>query len=87
MGMGAEIIELYPMDLDKDFDTHLAALGFGVNPSTLHRSYRREALRLNTLTDLELTMIGLKRADIPAYVMKDRFPALAELFRPRAANS
>ena len=85
--MTAEIIVLYPQDLDRDFDTTLASLGFGLNPAGLHRRYRREALRLNTLSDFDLGMLGLARGDIPAYVMRHRFPAFAARFAFRSANS
>lgn len=87
MSMQAEVVVLYPPDLDKDFDTHLANLGFGVNPGGLHRRYRRQALRLNTLSDVELSLMGVGRSDIPAYVMRDRFPAFAAQFAYRSANS
>lgn len=87
MATQATVIELYPTDLDKDFDTHLADLGFGVNPGGLRRRYRREALRLNTLSDFDLGLIGLERADIPAYVMRHRFSTFAARFSYFTANS
>lgn len=87
MSRSADVVVLYPPDLDKDFDTHLATLGFGVNPSGLHRQYRQAALRLNTLSDGDLTGLGLRRSDIPAYVMRDRFPAFAARFAVRSAKS
>ena len=87
MFTNADVVVLYPPDLDLDFDTHLATLGFGVNPSGLHRQYRREALRMNTLSDFDLGQLGLERSDIPAYVMRHRFSAFAEQFAYKAANS
>lgn len=80
MAQQAEIVILYAPDLDKDFDTKLAELGFGVNPAGLHRQYRREALRLNTLSDGDLGQIGLQRSDIPAYVMRHQFSTFAAQF-------
>lgn len=86
MSFSSDVIILYPTELDRDFDTHLAKLGFGVNPSMLHRMYRRAALRLNTLSDLQLAAKGIRRCDIPAYVMRDRFPAFAEQHAIPTAN-
>lgn len=80
MSTQADIHVLYPTDLDKDFDTHLVNLGFGVNPGGLYRRYWREALRLNTLSDFDLGMIGIERSDIPAYVMRHRFSSFAARF-------
>ncbi|WP_108259626.1 hypothetical protein [Mangrovicoccus ximenensis] len=85
--MTADVFVLYPPDLDKDFDTALANLGFGLNPAGLHRRYRREALRLNTLSDFDLGMLGIERAEIPAYVMRDTFSAFAARFAFCSANS
>jgi len=83
----SDIVVLYPTGLDRDFDMHLASLGFGANPGGLHHRYRREALRLNTLSDADLDRIGIARRDIPAFVMRHRFPAFAALFGFEAANS
>lgn len=87
MSTDVNVTELYPQDLDKDFDSHLAELGFGVNPGGMRRMYRREALRLNTLSDFDLSLIGLVRSDIPAFVMRHRFPTFAERFSYLTVNS
>lgn len=76
----ADIIALYPPDLARDFDLHLSDLGFGLNPGGLYRCHWREALRLNTLSEVELGLMGLVRSDIPAYVMRHRFPVFAARF-------
>ena len=68
---------LFCPSLDRHFDNFLCLLGFGVNPAGLRRVYRREALRLNTKSDAELAMIGITRAEIPAHVMRHRFPDYA----------
>ncbi|MBE3638638.1 hypothetical protein [Mangrovicoccus algicola] len=85
--MTAQILVLYPPGLDRDFDHALAELGFGMNPAALLRHHRRAALRLNTLDDVALRVLGITRADIPAYVMRHRFPAFAARVAFRAANS
>jgi hypothetical protein len=68
---------LFAPSIDEHFDSFFAFLGLGVNPSGLRRTYRREALRLNTMSDAELAVIGITRAEIPAHVMRHRFPAHA----------
>ncbi|MGB0658624.1 MAG: hypothetical protein ACPGNV_00505 [Mangrovicoccus sp.] len=80
------VIELYPQQLSADFDTFFAMLGFGVNPSGMRRMYYRAALRMNTLSDGDLAALGLTRAEIPAFVMRHKFPNHAPL-RLRQANS
>lgn len=73
---------LFCPSLDAHFDAYFSRLGFGMNPAGLRRVYRREALRLNTKSDAELALIGITRAEIPAHVLRRRFPSLA----PRAAK-
>lgn len=68
---------LFAPSIDLHFDAFLCSLGFGVNPGGLKRAYRREALRLNTKSDAELALIGITREQIPAHVMRHRFPAHA----------
>lgn len=77
MSRSSKVDFLFCPSLDRHFDNFLCRLGFGVNPAGLRRVYRREALRLNTKSDAELALIGITRAEIPAHVMRHRFPAHA----------
>lgn len=63
--------------IDPAIDQCLCTLGFGANPAALRRAIRPEALRLNAKSDAELCLIGIRREDIPAFVLRHRFPHLA----------
>ncbi|MEV8465536.1 hypothetical protein AB0T83_01915 [Fluviibacterium sp. DFM31] len=62
-------------------DRTLCDLGFGLNPASLRRAILPEVLRLNAKSDAELSLIGIRRAQIPAFVLRHRFPHMD----PRAA--
>lgn len=68
---------LFAPPIDPAIDQCLCALGFGANPGALRRAIRPEALRLNAKSDAELCVIGLRREDIPAFVLRHRFPHIA----------
>lgn len=63
--------------IDPAIDLFLAELGFGFNPGEIRRACRREAYRLNAKSDAELWLIGIRRDQIPAYVLRHRFPDAA----------
>lgn len=65
--------------IDPAIDQCLANLGFGFNPAAMRRAIRPEALRLNAKSDGELFLIGIRRAQIPAYVLRHRFPHIAPI--------
>lgn len=69
---------------DALIDQFLASVGQGFNPGEMRRACRREVLRLNAKSDGELSLIGITRAEIPAYVLRHRLPAHAPAAR-RAA--
>ncbi|MCA8883183.1 MAG: hypothetical protein KDA50_05470 [Rhodobacteraceae bacterium] len=72
------LVELnFAPPIDPAIDQCLASLGFGFNPAALRRAIRPEALRLNAKSDGELFLIGIRRAQIPAYVLRHRFPHIA----------
>lgn len=79
MANSGNVEVLFAPSIDGHFDNFLVRLGFGVNPGGLRRAYRREALRLNTKSDAELALIGITRDQIPAHVMRHRFPHHAPL--------
>ena len=60
--------------IDAAIDSFLVGVGFGFNPGQMRRSCRREALRLNAKSDAELSLIGITRGEIPAYVLRHRLP-------------
>lgn len=67
----------YGPPIDPAIDTFLSTVGFGFNPGQIRRQCRREIHRLNAKSDAELFLIGLRRCDIPAHVMRHRFPGFA----------
>lgn len=84
--MSENVHILYPAGLAQDFDLHLTMIGLGVNPAGMRRVFWQAALRLNTLTDFELAALGISRSEIPAEVMRHRFPGYApELMRSSTA--
>lgn len=74
-----EIIYMQP--IGAALDRTLCDLGFGVNPGALRRAILPEVLRLNAKSDAELLLIGIRRCEIPAFVLRHRFPHMD----PRAA--
>lgn len=55
-------------------DRYFADLGQGINAAALIRARMAEVAGLESLSDAELTELGLRRADIPARVFDDLFP-------------
>ena len=62
-----------PLTLSNRLDLFFAGLGQGVNAAGLCRSRRRELEGLYAKSDAELILMGLTRAEIPAYVFADLF--------------
>lgn len=54
-------------------DNYFAELGLGINPGPLIRARMGEVAGLEALSDEELSIIGLRRRDIPARVFADMF--------------
>lgn len=81
------------MDQDTDFtlafvppvdpliDAFLVDVGFGFNPGSLRRACRREAMKMNARSDAQLALFGITRDQIPAYVLREHFPAHAPVQR------
>lgn len=63
--------------VDPMIDTCLAEMGLGFNPGDIRRRLRREVLRLNARSDAQLALFGIERSEIPAYVLRRRFPEFA----------
>ncbi|MGS4943851.1 hypothetical protein ACVDG3_00100 [Meridianimarinicoccus sp. RP-17] len=63
--------------IDADIDLFLASVGFGFNPGEMRRAMRPDALRLSAKSDAELARLGIRRDEIPAYVLRHRLPAHA----------
>ncbi len=55
-------------------DTYFAELGQGMNAGALIRARLGEVAGLESLSDVELELMGLRRSDIPARVFNDLFP-------------
>lgn len=59
--------------LEARVDSFFLSMGMGVNAHALTRE-RRDILHwLNAKSDAELALMGLARAEIPAYVFRDLF--------------
>ena len=67
--------------VDPLIDAFLAEVGFGFNPGAMRRLCRREALKLNARSDAQLALFGITRDQIPAYVLREQFPAFAPVQR------
>ncbi len=63
--------------IDAEIDLFLARVGFGFNPGEMRRAMRPDALRLSAKSDAELACLGIRRDEIPAYVLRHRLPAHA----------
>lgn len=69
----SSVLELaFAPPIDHHIDHYLTSVGFGFNPGAMRRACRREALRLNAKSDAELFLIGLRREEIPAHVLRHR---------------
>ena len=67
----------YAAPVDPMIDTFLADMGLGFNPGDIRRRLRRDVMRLNARTDAQLALFGIRRSEIPAYVLRQRFPEFA----------
>lgn len=65
--------------IDAQIDQFLASVGFGFNPGEMRRAMRPDALRLSAKSDAELACLGIRRDEIPAYVLRHRLPAHAPI--------
>lgn len=65
--------------IDAQIDQFLASVGFGFNPGEMRRVMRPDALRLNAKSDAELACLGIRRDEIPAYVLRHRLPSHAPI--------
>lgn len=65
--------------IDVQIDQFLASVGFGFNPGEMRRVMRPDALRLSAKSDVELACLGIRRDEIPAYVLRHRLPAHAPI--------
>jgi len=65
--------------IDAAIDLFLAGVGFGFNPGEMRRAIRPDALRLHAKSDAELACLGIRRDEIPAYVLRHRFPGHAPM--------
>lgn len=73
-------VSLVPIPgIDADIDLFLASVGFGFNPAEMRRAMRPDALRLSAKSDAELACLGIKRDEIPAYVLRHRLPGHAPM--------
>ncbi len=59
--------------LDARLDRYFLSKGMGMNYCALRRERRDILLWLNAKSDAELGLMGLARADIPAFVFRDLF--------------
>jgi hypothetical protein len=65
--------------IDAEIDLFLTSVGFGFNPGEMRRAMRPDALRLSARSDAELACLGIRRDEIPAYVLRHRLPGHAPL--------
>lgn len=65
--------------IDAEIDLFLASVGFGFNPGEMRRAMRPDALRLSAKSDAELACLGIRRDEIPAYVLRHRLPGHAPM--------
>ncbi len=63
--------------VDPMIDTFLAEIGLGFNPGDIRRRLRRDVMRLNARSDAQLALFGIRRSEIPAYVLRHKFPEFA----------
>ncbi len=59
--------------LDARLDRYFLSKGMGMNFHALRRERRDILFWLNAKSDAELAVMGLARADIPAFVFRDLF--------------
>ncbi len=59
--------------LQARLDRYFLSMGMGVNAYSLKQDRRDILLWLNAKSDAELALMGLARADIPAFVFSDLF--------------
>jgi hypothetical protein len=58
----------------RDLDLFLAERAPGMNAYMLGRTRLASVLRMQAMSDAELAALGLRRADIPAFVFEDILP-------------
>lgn len=71
--MGEELLHtrFLPAGWRRELDTFLAERAAGMNAYMLSRRRIDSVMRLNALSDRDLAAMGLRRADIPAFVFED----------------
>jgi hypothetical protein len=63
-----------PAGWRRELDLFLAERAAGMNGYMLARNRVASVMRLNAMTDRELAAMGLRRADIPAFVFEELLP-------------
>jgi hypothetical protein len=76
---GVSLVLMQIPSIDAQIDLFLAGVGFGFNPGEMRRAIRPDALRLSAKSDAELACLGIRRDEIPAYVLRHRLPAHAPI--------
>ena len=63
-----------PAGWRRDLDLFLTEHAFGMNGYILGRNRLASVLRMQAMSDADLAALGLRRADIPAFVFEDILP-------------
>ena len=66
-------IHFHRRPLMERLDLYLLEQGMGFNAGIEKRRRLHEAFALDALSDAQLTLMGMRRADIPAFVFADLF--------------
>jgi hypothetical protein len=61
--------------LEARLDQYFLSMGMGLNAHLLRRERRDILCWLNAKSDAELALMGIARAEIPAFVFRDLFGA------------
>lgn len=67
----------YTQPVDPWIDAFLTEIGLGFNPGDIRRRLRGDVMRLNAHSDAQLALFGIRRSEIPAYVLRRKFPEFA----------
>ncbi|MBR9842701.1 MAG: DUF1127 domain-containing protein [Rhodobacteraceae bacterium] len=68
-------IHFHSRPLMERLDLYLVGQGMGFNTGLEKRRRLHEAYALDALSDCQLALMGMSRADIPAFVFADLFGA------------
>lgn len=71
MNQNDPTITFHRPGLGQKIDLYLVGLGLGFNSGVEKRRRLHEAYALDSLSDCQLALMGLSRADIPAFVFAD----------------